>query len=66
MSKEIGEEHFNQLILFENQKKGICNFYECCDSLGNQYPDCNYGHIPCYVAKLQELLRFINQERNCQ
>lgn len=64
--REDEEKHPNQLILFENQKKAVCEFYECSDSHDNQYPDCDFKPNPCQLARLQELFWFINQERNCQ
>ena len=62
----LDKAHPNQLILFEAQKKAVCKFYACFDSHDRQYPDCDYKPNPCQLARLQELLRFINQEENCQ
>ena len=62
----LDKAHPNQLILFEDQKKSVCKFYECSDSHDNQYPKCDFKPNPCQLARFQDLLLFINQERNCQ
>jgi len=30
----------NKIILYEYQKKRVCEFYGCSDEQGNQYPIC--------------------------
>jgi len=53
----------NILILWEYQKKRICEFYSCSDSDDNQYPDCR-GIRPklCPLERIQSLFEFLNRE----
>jgi len=54
----------NILVLWEYQKKRVCEFYVCSDSDGNQYPDCK-GMAPkiCPIIRIQSLFVFLNEER---
>lgn len=52
----------NELILWEYQKKRICDFYSCSDSCGNQYPDC-VGVTPnrCQLHQINNLIDVLNE-----
>lgn len=60
MSKQINN---NQIILWENQKRSVCEYYNCYDGTGKQYPDCDYNPKPCHLAGIQELIWFINNKK---
>jgi len=52
------------IILWERDKKAVCEYYECRDKNGNQYPNCRYNPKKlCQLAELQKLLWAINQKR---
>ena len=51
----------NKIILWEYQKKRVCEFYGCCDPSGNQYPDCLGGVGECHLYDLQRLLGKLNE-----
>ena len=51
----------NQIILYEYQKKRVCEFYGCSDSYGKQYPECE-GIIGQYqLCKLNSLYRLLDK-----
>ena len=54
----------SELILSDNHKKAVCKYHECYNEAGRQYPYCDLLPEPCYLAELQELIEFINQEKN--
>jgi len=47
----------NKIILWEYQKKRVCEFYGCSDSNGNQYPSCT-GMKPerCQLHQIHRLV----------
>ena len=50
-----------KIILWEYQKKRVCEFYGCSDEQGKQYPECE-GTIGHYqLCKLHGLHRLINK-----
>ena len=51
----------NQIILWEYQKKRVCEFYGCTDEQGKQYPECE-GIIGKYqLCKLNALHHLIDK-----
>jgi len=52
----------NQIILWEYQKKRVCEFYGCSDSDDKQYPECT-GMKPnrCPLHRIQNLLFELNE-----
>ena len=52
----------NQIILWEYQKKRVCEFYGCSDSEDKQYPECT-GMKPnrCQLHEIQSLIIELNQ-----
>ena len=51
----------NKIILWEYQKKRVCEFYECSDEQDKQYPECE-GIIGNYkLCKLQPLYQLIKK-----
>lgn len=54
----------NTLVLWEYQKKRVCEFYGCSDSDDYQYPDCR-GILPklCPLERVRSLFKFLNRER---
>ena len=52
----------NKIILWEYQKKRTCEFYECSDSGGNQYPCCDeFGSGRCPLYNTHRLLYALNE-----
>ena len=54
----------NKIILWEYQKKRVCEFYGCSDEQGRIYPDCEIdypGDGVCPLGKLQEVIRHLNK-----
>ena len=51
----------NELILWEYQKKRICQFYECSDSHDRQYPDCE-GVKFCRLLCFMRLVEYLNKD----
>jgi len=51
-----------KIILWEYQKKRVCDFYGCSDRWDNQYPSCN-GINPdkCKLYQLYRLLNKLNE-----
>ena len=52
----------NTIILYEYQKKRVCEFYGCSDSQAKQYPDCT-GMRPerCELHQIQNLIFELNE-----
>ena len=52
----------NKIILWEYQKKRVCEFYGCSDSDDKQYPDCT-GMQPnrCSLHQINNLIFELNQ-----
>ena len=51
-----------KFILYEYQKKRVCDFYECSDSQDNQYPDCmGIGLNYCGLHQLHNLITKLNE-----
>ena len=55
-----------KIILWEYQKKRVCEFYGCSDLHGNQYPDCIWendkmGIEASKACHLHEVRQFINK-----
>ena len=51
------------IILWEEHKKKICEYYDCSDSEDRQYPEC--GRMfpsECKLEGVQNLLFFLNNE----
>jgi len=52
----------NKIILYEYQKKRVCDFYGCTDPLGNKYPDCTgIGPDWCKLHQLHRLIDKLNE-----
>ena len=58
----------NEIILWEYQKKRVCEFYGCSDLHGNQYPDCvwendkiDHEPRPCHLHRLHHLIDKLNK-----
>jgi len=57
-----GEENMRKLILYEYQKKRVCEHYDCSDSYGNQYPCCDeFGSGRCPLHNAHRLLYTLNE-----
>ena len=54
----------SELILSDNHKKALCKYYECSNGLGHQYPHCDTTPEYCHIVEIQDLMWFINQEKN--
>ena len=54
------ETHPNKIILWEFQKKRVCQHYECSDSHDRQYPNCK-GVLDCPLCNLFGLLFYLNE-----
>ena len=52
----------NKIILWEYQKKRVCEFYGCSDSDDKQYPDCT-GIQPwrCALHEIYNLIDNLNE-----
>jgi len=58
-----------QIILWEHQKKRVCEFYGCSDSSGNQYPDCIFENDKmgverpdvCHLHEIHHLIDKLNE-----
>ena len=52
----------NQIILYEYQKKRVCEFYGCSDERGRQYPECT-GMKPnrCSLHRIHGLIDKLNE-----
>ena len=50
----------NKIILWEYQKKRVCEFYECSDLHGNQHPNC-VGQFEATACRLYQLHRLIDK-----
>jgi len=50
-----------KIILWEYQKKRVCEFYECSDDQGKQYPECEGIIGNCQLCKLRPLHQLINK-----
>jgi len=65
MSEE--KKHPNTIILWEDQKKRVCDFYACSDSHDRKYPNCEMKlrERPgdCYLIEILRLLDILNKER---
>jgi len=59
--------HVNTIILWEDQKKRVCDFYACSDSHDRQYPDCEMKSggrkRECPLNETLRLLNALNKER---
>jgi len=55
----------NKIILWEYQKKRVCDFYGCSDSDDKQYPECT-GMKPnrCQLHQIQNLIDKLNEPQN--
>ena len=59
----------NTIILWEYQKKRVCEFYGCSDSNGSQYPDCIFENDKmgterpdmCHLLEIHDLIDKLNQ-----
>ena len=52
----------NKIILYEYQKKRVCEFYGCSDSGDKQYPDCNGMQLNrCQLHQIQNLIFELNE-----
>ena len=58
----------NKIILWEYQKKRVCEFYGCSDLHGNQYPKCIYENDkmgiepkPCHLHRVNHLIDKLNE-----
>ena len=53
-----------KIILWEYQKKRVCEVYECSDEQGRIYPDCKSDYPLlgiCPLRKLQEIVSHLNK-----
>ena len=65
MAKEI-KYHPNYIILWEDQKKRVCDYYKCSDTNDKQYPDCGLKlktYLDCPLHGVFYLLEDLNKER---
>ena len=56
--------HPNQLILWEDQKRRVCEHYACSDAHDKQYPDCTLKlktYLDCPLHRLYSLLEDLNE-----
>jgi len=52
----------NKIILYEYQKKRVCEFYGCSDSGDKQYPDCTGMQLNrCQLHQIQNLIFELNE-----
>ena len=59
----------NKIILYEYQKKRVCEFYGCFDSNGSQYPNCIFKNDKmgverpdvCHLLEIHDLLDKLNE-----
>ena len=65
MDREMIEGHPNKIILWEDQKRRICEYHECSDLDDRQYPDCKMFvtlYLDCPLNRIQSLLNTLNDE----
>ena len=59
----------NKIILWEYQKKRVCEFYGCSDLNGSQYPDCVWENDKmgierpdvCLLHEIHNLINVLNE-----
>ena len=59
--------HPNNIILWEDQKTRVCDFYACSDGDDKQYPDCKMRHersSDCPLYRIHNLLDALNEGRD--
>jgi len=54
----------NRLILWEEQKTKVCDYYMCKGMNGKQYPDCRTYHYCHLTDDIQPLLTFLSEDKN--
>ena len=58
-----------EIILYEYQKKRVCEFYGCFDSNGSQYPNCLFENDKmgversdvCHLLEIHDLIDKLNK-----
>lgn len=53
----------NALIIWEYQKKRVCQYYECSDGRDKQYPECE-GVYPkrCQLERFLRVIEYLNKQ----
>ena len=61
--------HPNILVLWEDQKPRVCQYFECSDIQDKQYPNCQdycKSVLDCPLYRMQIIFEFLNEPRDCE
>ena len=64
MLTEIKEKLENPFTLSENQKKLVCDYYNCSDGHDKQYPECHLRHenyAGCGIEKTERFFEILTE-----